>query len=173
MIFNGTTITGPILIYHDEIVSDTAIPTDENSDGPGDLVCRSASIGRTFWRTPTSSTVPTTTSADFYQVRTPASDPQWYPFLARLSTIDNYLNLTDSTINGLWICPLGFTGDIADQDNFIIDSFIYVGIYSRNSGELYSSLNTMYHKIKKFLSKVGLKNINSYITASHHCLFAK
>ena len=134
LIFNGTTITGPILIYHDEIVSDTAIPTDENSDGPGDLVCRTASIGRIFWRLPTGSNVPAT--GDFYNFRTPNVDPQIYPYLARLSTID-YLDSTDPTINGLWFCPLGFTGGIEDQD--IIDSFIYVGIYSRNSGELYSS----------------------------------
>ena len=139
LIFNGTIITGPILIYHDEIGSNTMIPTDENSDDPGDLVCRSESIGRTFWRRPTGESVPTTTSEDFYQVRTPtpdsqSSDPQTYPFLARLSTIDS-LDSTDSAINGLWICPLGFTGDIEDQD--VIDRFIYVGIYSRNSGELY------------------------------------
>ena len=134
MIFNGTTITGPILIYHDEIGSDTTIPTDENSNGPGDLVCRTASVGRTFWRNPTGANVPTSTSEDFYNVRTPSSDPQTHPFLAQLSTID-YLDLTDSTISGLWICPLGFTRNIEDQD--LIDSFIYVGIYSRNSGELY------------------------------------
>ena len=123
-----------MLIYHDEIGSDTTIPTDENSDGPGDLVCRSASIGRTFWRYPNGYTVSTSTSQDFYIVRTPNADPQTHPFLARLSTIDD-LNSTDSEINGLWICALGFTGDIEDQD--VIDSFIYVGIYSRNSGELY------------------------------------
>ena len=134
LIFNGITITGPILIYHDEIGSDTAIPTVENSDGPGDLVCRFASIGRTFWRCPTGNSVSSTTSADFYNVRTPSSDSQAYPFLARLSTID-FLNSIDSAINGLWFCALGFTGDIEDQD--VIDSFIYVGIYSRNSGELY------------------------------------
>ena len=135
VIWNGTVITGPILIYHDEITSDnTAVPTDENSNGPGDLVCRSASIGRTFWRAPTGSSVPQTTSEDFYNVQTLATDPQVHPFLAQLSTTDS-LNSTDFTINGLWICPLGFTGDIEDQD--VIDSFIYVGIYSRNSGELY------------------------------------
>ena len=67
-------------------------------------------------------------------MRTPNADPQTHPYLAQLSTID-YLNTTDSTINGLWICPLGNTGDIEDQD--VIDCFIYVGIYSRNSGELY------------------------------------
>ena len=138
MTFNGTAITGPILIYHDEIGSDTTIPTDGNSDDPGDLVCRTESIGRTFWRIPTGANVPITTSEDFYQVRTPISDPQIHPFLVRLSTID-YLDSTDSRINGLWFCLLGFTGDIEDQD--VIDSFIYVGIYSRNSGELYYSHN--------------------------------
>ena len=134
LIFNGTNITGPILIYHDEIGSDTTIPTDENSDDPGDLVCRSASIGRTFWHIPTGDSIPGTTSGDIYNVQTPTSDPQMHPFLARLSTIDS-LNSTDSAINGLWFCALGFTGNIEVQD--VIDSFIYVGIYSRNSGELY------------------------------------
>ena len=131
--FNGTTITGPILIYHDEIVSDSTIPTDDNSDGPGDLVCRSASIGRTFWRTPTGANAPSSTSEDFYQVRTPLSDPQTHPYLAQLSI--DYLDSTDSEINGLWFCPLGFTGNNTKEQD-LIDSFIYVGIYSRNSGEL-------------------------------------
>ena len=134
--FNGTNFTGPILIYHDEISSNSTIPTDENSDGtdgPGDLVCRSASIGQTFWRYPNGSTLPSNTSEDFYQVRTPLSNPQTHPFLARLSTIDS-LDMTNfTTMNGLWFCPLGNTIYIEDQD--VIDSFIYVGIYSRNSGE--------------------------------------
>ena len=143
--FNGTNITGPILIYHDEIISDnTTIPTDENSNGPGDLVCRSASIGRTFWRNPAG----VATSEGFYNVRTNSSDPQTYPFLARLSTM-NYLNSTDSTINGLWICPLGFTANISDQD--VIDSFIYVGIYSRNSSELFGFTHNIHKKDTKII----------------------
>ena len=134
VIFNGTTITGPILIYHDEINSVTEVPTDENSNDPGDLVCRSERIGRTFWRNPTGNSIPfytTGTSRKFYQVRTQLN-PDKHPFLAQLSTTD-YLSSTNSDINGLWFCPLGNTGDIDDQD--VIDSYIYVGIYSRNSGE--------------------------------------
>ena len=133
--FNGTAITSPRLIYHDEIVSDSTIPTVLNSDGPGDLVCRSDSIGLTFWRYPTGNTVPEIKPGDFFTVRTPVAVPNYYPFLARLSTID-YLDSTDSTINGLWICILGgiHTGNIEDSD--VIASYIYVGIYSRNSGEL-------------------------------------
>ena len=65
-------------------------------------------------------------------MRTPLTDPDTYPFLAQLSTIDS-LDLTDPEFNGLWFC--GFGGNGVDQD--AIDSFIYVGIYSRNSGELY------------------------------------
>ena len=133
LIFNGTTITGPILIYHDELGSNCTIPTDENSNGPGDLVCRSASVGRTFWRYPSGANVREGTSREFYQMRTPDLDPQTYPYLARLYTM-NYLDSTDSANNGLWICALGFTGNISVQD--VIDSYIYVGIYSRNS-ELY------------------------------------
>ena len=134
--FNGTNITGPMLIYHDEIVSDnTAIPTDANSNGPGDLVCRTASIGRTFWRRPIGGSASHNMNDDFYQVRTPVPDSTMFtfPFLAQLSTIDT-LDSTDSEFNGLWFCVFGATG-VVDQD--AIDSYIYVGIYSRNSGELY------------------------------------
>ena len=133
--FNGTAITGPMLIYHDEIDSDnTAVPTDANSNGPGDLICRTASIGRTFWRRPVGLSASSNTNTDFYQVRTPVTltDPDTYPFLARLSTIDT-LDSTDPEFNGLWFCAFGGAG--VEQD--AIDSFIYVGIYSRNSGELY------------------------------------
>ena len=130
--FNGTAITGPILIYHDEIGSDSTIPTDENSNGPGDLVCRIANNNRTFWRRPVGASASLDTGMDFYNVRTPISDPQTYPFLARLSTIDS-LDSTDPEFNGLWFCEFG-GGDVL-QD--ILDSYIYVGIYSRNSGELY------------------------------------
>ena len=130
--FNGTAITGPILIYHDEIVSDTTIPTDENSHDPGDLVCRTASIGRTFWRRPIGGVASNNINDSFYQVRTPLTDPDTYPFLAQLSTID-FLDSTDPEFNGLWFCAFGGAG--VEQD--AIDSFIYVGIYSRNSGELY------------------------------------
>ena len=112
--------------------SHTAVPTDENSNGPGDLVCRSASIGRTFWRRPLGGSASSNINDDFYQVRTPVSDSDTYPFLAQLSTIDT-LDSTDPEFNGLWFCSFGGTG--VDQD--AIDSYIYVGIYSRNSGELY------------------------------------
>ena len=133
--YNGTDITGPMLIYHDEIDSDnTAVPTDDNSNDPGDLVCRTASIGRTFWRHPIGFSATLDTNTDFYQVRTPIPDSSMFtfPFLSQLSTIDA-LDSTDPEFNGLWFCAFGGTGD--DQD--AIDSFIYVGIYSRNSGELY------------------------------------
>ena len=132
--FNGTTITGPILIYHDEIGFDTAVPTDANSNGPGDLVCRSASAGRAFWRSPFGTPTGTDVNGDFYQVRTPIVEnmPDTFPFLSRLSTIDT-LDSTDPEINGLWFCAFGGADTVQDA----IDSYIYVGIYSRNSGELY------------------------------------
>ena len=124
-VFNGTAITGPMLIYHDEIDSDnTAVPTDENSNGPGDLVCRSESIGRTFWRRPHGGSASMNVEDSFYQVRSP-TNTDTHPFLSQLSTIDT-LDSTDPEFNGLWLCTFGS-----------IDSFIYVGIYSRNSGELY------------------------------------
>ena len=87
MIWEGETITGPILIYHDEITTDTTTPTDDNSNDSGDLVCRSENVGRTFWRDPRGST-----QGSFNTIRTPSTDPvQNHPFLARLVSVDSVL----------------------------------------------------------------------------------
>ena len=132
MTWNGTVVTGPILIYHDEILLDhDTIPTVENSNDPGDLVCRSENHEEARWRRSNGMAAPTT-SGDYRRVQSTAGS---LPSLSRLSTIED-LTSTDPQYNGLWVCVLWNTdGGLSDQD--VIDSFFYVGIYSRNSGELY------------------------------------
>ena len=117
----------PILIYHDEILLDhDTTPTVENSNGPGDLVCRSENHEEARWRRPSGVTAPT--DGDYRRVQSSAG----LPSLSRLSTIED-LASTDSQYNGLWVCVLRNDTVINEQD--LIDNFVYVGIFSRNSGE--------------------------------------
>ena len=125
MIWNGTTITGPILIYHDEIGFDTTIPTVENSDGPGDLVCRSENHEAAHWRNPDGRTVPK--SGNYTRVDSASG----LPSLSQLYTPNE---LTGSNVNGLWICQVT-NSDISLLELDILDNFNYVGIHNRGDGE--------------------------------------
>ena len=129
VIWNGTVVTGPILIYHDEITDDlTTVPTVENSNGPGDLVCKSENHEEAGWREPSGFRVPI--SGNYIKVESAAGVPS----LSRLSTpIDGEEPTNDNVVvNGLWICQL-HNSDIPDKD--ILASFNYVGIYNRGDGE--------------------------------------
>ena len=122
VIWNGTVIDGPILIYHDEIVfDDDTPPTAENSSDPGELVCRSEHHEQAYWYHSNGET------GDYQQVESIAgslsSSSQLY--------IDD-LMLNDYEFNGLWVCALNNT---LLTEQYLIASFIYVGIYSRSSGE--------------------------------------
>ena len=130
VIWNGTVVTGPILIYHDEITDDlTTVPTVGNSNGPGDLVCRSENHEEARWRHPRGLSVPT--GGNYRQVRSAAGVPS----LSRLSTpIDGEEpTRNDVIVNGLWICQV-VNSDIPVQD--ILENFNYVGIYNRGDGEV-------------------------------------
>ena len=67
--WNGTRVTGPILIYHDEILA--ADPTNSvqiNDTAPGTLICTSANgavSGIASWHLPNNAAVPNTEG--FYQ----------------------------------------------------------------------------------------------------------
>ena len=131
VIWNGTVVTGPILIYHDEINDNlTTVPTVGNSNNPGDLdlVCRSENHEEARWRHPRGFSVPT--SGNYRQVESAAGVPS----LSRLSTPIDGEEPTkeDLVVNGLWICQV-VNSDIPDQD--ILANFNYVGIYNRGDGE--------------------------------------
>ena len=132
--WNGTVIIGPILIYHDEILLDNmTVPTVENSNDPGDLVCRSGHHEKASWR---HSNGVTARHGDYRQVQSSAGS---LPSLSRLSTIED-LTSTDPQYNGLWVCVLRNDTVINEQD-LIDNNFVYVGIYSRDSGK-FGLINT-------------------------------
>ena len=130
VVWNGTVVTGPILIYHDEILLDhDTEPTVENSNGPGDLVCRTENREEARWREPSGFNVPT--SGNYQQVKSAANVPS----LSRLSTPNDGEEPTNDNVvvNGLWICQV-VNSDIHDQD--ILANFNYMGIYNRGDGKL-------------------------------------
>ena len=120
--WNGTTITGPVLIFQDELVRDDranvgATPVD------GTLICRSenqAQVGWYFTNGLLLSTVSTTNN--FRQRRTSSSAT---PSVSRLTTNRPDEALTSTTANGLWTCRL----------NAGFSTAVPVGIYARGGGE--------------------------------------
>ena len=121
VIWNGTVIDGPILIYYDEVDDDTP-PTAENSSDPGELVCRSENHEQAHWYHSNGE------AGNYQQVQSIAGS---LPSSSQLYIDDLTLN-----VNGLWVCALNNTVLI---EQYLIDSFIYVGIYSRSRGEFHSN----------------------------------
>ena len=124
--WNGTTITGPVLIFQDELVRDDrttvfATPMD------GTVICRSenqAQVGWYFANGLLLSTVSTTNN--FRQRRTSSSAT---PSVSRLTTNRPDEALTSAAANGLWSCRL----------NGGLSTAVPVGIYARGGGKEFLS----------------------------------
>ena len=126
--WNGTTITGPVLIFQDELVEDDctnvlATPRD------GTVICRSENQAQVGWHfSPLSNSgtgalvSPTSTTNHFRQRRTGSSAT---PSVSRLTTNRPDEALTSAAANGLWSCRL----------NAGIGTAVPVGIYARGGGE--------------------------------------
>ena len=131
--WNGATLTGPTLIYHDELILDGTNPTPfdiGNVDRPGALVCRSETRVRAAWRT--------TDGVYFFgtpdltgTIQQTRTDSSTVPSLSRLSRGTTDVE-TDSKWNGLFTCRVNYlAGDLAD----VLANFVHVGIYVRGGGE--------------------------------------
>ena len=121
MTWNGTTISGPVFIYQDEIVRDDrpdvlATPLD------GTLICRSENQSIVGWRFAHGGVLSTTTTEHFRQRRTSID---MTPSVSRLSTDRPDERVTSAGANGLWTCQLS-GGNIEP---------IPVGIFAREGGE--------------------------------------
>ena len=124
--WNGTTITGPVLIFQDELVRDDrsnvyATPVD------GTLICRSENQAQVGWHfAPLSNSgqlVSTTSSTDHFRQRRTSSSAT--PSVSRLTTNRPDEALTSAAANGLWSCRL----------NGALTTAVPVGIYARGGGE--------------------------------------
>ena len=120
--WNGITITGPVLIFQDELVRDDrtnvlATPLD------GTVICRSENQAQVGWHLANGQTVQlSTTNNQFKQRRTSSSAT---PSVSRLTTNRPDEALTSAAANGLWSCQL----------NGGFGTAVPVGIYARGGGE--------------------------------------
>ena len=122
--WNDTTITGPVLIFQDELVRDDrtdvlATPMD------GTVICRSENQAQVGWHFAKGIFVQAlfvTTHHPFRQRRTSSSAT---PSVSRLTTNTSDEAVTNALANGLWTCRL----------NADIGTAVPVGIYARGRGE--------------------------------------
>ena len=126
--WNGTVITGPVLIYHDEILADAAVMPRVVGDinALGALVCTS-SMPRVGWRR---------TDHVFFgdgvlenelsQTRTGVTV---VPNRARLARANENVDPSTAFQNGLWCCRI--SGDSAE----VMANLVFVGVYRRGMGE--------------------------------------
>jgi hypothetical protein len=124
VIWNGTVVTGPVLIYQDEItVYLNVIPSLSSLDGPGShtLFCRSATSAQVGWHLVDGAIINAMSSTAFRQRRTSAG------VIPSESALAHYGDRTVSSDshNGLWTCQLNrtFSGSFP------------VGVYQRGGGE--------------------------------------
>ena len=141
--WNGTTITGPVLIFQDELVRDDctnvlATPLD------GTVICRSENQAQVGWHSAIGVfESPTSTTNHFRQRRTSSSAT---PSVSRLTTNTPIEANTSAAANGLWTCRL----------NGGISTAVPVGIYARGGGEKYY-VDTHYNCPPKFISNTVLQ----------------
>ena len=121
--WNGTTITGPVLIFQDELVRDDrtnilATPVD------GTVICRSENQARVGWHFANGYLLSTGSTTNHFRQRRTGSSAT--PSVSRLTTNRPDEALTSATANGLWTCRL----------NGGIGTAVPVGIYARGGGEI-------------------------------------
>ena len=126
--WEGTLVTGPILIYHDEVRFDgNSNPMLGNINGPGALVCRSQTRPRAGWRRVDTSFFEDTDSrrSDINQIRNGPNDVPNYSRLSRGTT-----NPANDNFVGLLMCQVNAIND--EQD--VIANLNFVGFYRREPG---------------------------------------
>ena len=129
--WNGTLVTRPILIYHDELNDN---PMLGDVDGPGALVCRSQTRPITQWRM-TTGTLVQETGGDFNQIRTAAETFPSFSLLSRGTTS------TPENFDGLLICRVDTRGDGPN----VFANFNYIGFYNRQLQGIISNISLEEH----------------------------
>ena len=125
--WNGTNITGPVLIFQDELVRDDrtdvlATPRD------GTVICRSENQVQVGWHLADGNLTSTVSTTNHFRQRRTSSSAT--PSVSRLTTNRPDEALTSAVANGLWTCRLSGS----------LKGAIPVGIYARKGGEKYAEL---------------------------------
>ena len=123
MTWNGTNITGPVLIYQNElVVDDSDSPTATSKNGI--LICKDQARAQVGWHSATGSSIhENNKNHDFRQIRT---GPGMTPSVSRLS-VNEDVSRNDTVTNGLWTCRLNGSASVPTP--------FPVGIYNRAGGE--------------------------------------
>ena len=137
--WNDTAITGPVLIYQDEIIQDNrdvlTIPLD------GTVRCISENQAIVGWHFTNGNLVsPSIFSINFRQSRTGSGET---PSVSRLSTNQPDVSLTADSANGLWTCRLN--GGISDA--------VPVGIFARGGGKKRLNMQVIHHWVIKLTNR--------------------
>ena len=134
-------ITGPILIFHDEITVDPGTPGNLSTytlgtfqDTGGNLFCVATGRPRVSWRladgdfrNDTNLNGASPSSLSGYQIIRNGDRS-----FARLTRSSSSTNPTASNLNGLWTCRVGSEPQDAQV---VLDNFVFAGLYHRNHGE--------------------------------------
>ena len=131
MNWNGTTITDPVLIYQDEIISDNRDNVETDPPLDGTLICRHETQAQVGWHFANAQNLTTNPNFHFRQRRTGTTAT---PSVSRLTANQEDQPLENVAANGLWTCRLD--GDF--------NGAIPVGIYIRGGGN-YSRLQAIHH----------------------------
>ena len=124
MTWNGTNITGPVLIYQDELVVDDRASPTATPTRNGTLTCTSQDQHRVGWHNAGGSSLLEGVTAVLRQIRTGSGVT---PSVSRLSVTIEGISDDDDSNNGLWTCRLNGESGVPTP--------IPVGIYSRGGGE--------------------------------------
>ena len=111
--WNGATITGPVLIFQDELVT----PMD------GTVICRSENQAQVGWHFASGALLSTASTTNHFRQRRTSSSTT--PSVSRLTTNRPDEANTSAAANGLWTCRLSAS----------ISTAVPVGIYARGGGE--------------------------------------
>ena len=101
--WNSTTVTGPVLIFQDELVRDDrtdvlAIPRD------GTVICRSDNQAQVGWHFTNNVFISTSSATNHFRQRRTSFSAT--PSVSRLTTNRPDEALTSAAANGLWSCRL-------------------------------------------------------------------
>ena len=138
--WEGAEITGPILLYHDEITVDTgpsyAIGQFNRS---GALVCQSTGRNRVAWRDAEGvffqdvNIYGLTSTTNYQMIRNPSAD---LPSLARLTRANANVIPTASSQNGLWLCRVhSIPAEGEEGLQRVLSNFRFAGLYRRAHGK--------------------------------------
>ena len=120
MTWNGTSITGPVLIYQDELIVDNRTSHTATPTSNGTLICTSQDQHRVGWHLPGGTKIREDGTGDFRQIRTGSGVA---PSVSRLSVNREDVSRDDAVTNGLWTCRLNGSPGIPPS--------IPVGMYGR------------------------------------------